>query len=298
LTVDGILNLSKPAGWTSFDVVAFVRRRSGVRRVGHAGTLDPSATGVLPICLGRATRVIEYLMDARKTYLATVLLGTETDTYDLTGTVVRVSDAGPVTAVAIDQALDRFRGDIEQTPPAFSALKQNGVALYKLARSGHAVVPSPRRVTVFQLEVLWLALPRIGLLIECSKGTYIRSLAHDLGAVLGVGGCLEALERTRVGPFALDSAVLPSVLEKEFLGNAWIERLFPPDEVLLSWPAAVAADDNAFRIKTGRNPLWSSAQPSARPGPDRCRAYTLAGDFLAVLRREGDDDWRPEKVFV
>jgi tRNA pseudouridine55 synthase len=297
LSVEGILNVNKPSGWTSFDVVAFVRRRSGVRRVGHAGTLDPTATGVLPVCIGRATRVIEYLMDARKTYAATVLLGTETDTYDLAGTVLGITDATALTPAMVTKALDQFRGDIEQTPPAFSALKQGGVPLYKLARAGKAVKPVSRQVTVFRLDVLWLALPRIRLLVECSKGTYIRSLAHDLGAALGVGGCLEALDRTRVGPFALGSAVSPDLLEREFPEGAWMQRLFAPDEVLLDWPAAIAGDDNAVRIKTGRNPLWSSAHQTPRPPSDRCRAYSTAGDFLAVLRREGSE-WRPEKVFV
>src|SRR5439155_7286823 len=174
---------------------------------------------------------------------------------DPTGTVLSVSDAGAVTAAVVDRALAGFRGDIEQTPPAFSALKRNGVPLYKLARSGQDVQPPARRVTIFRLDILWLDLPRLGLIIECSKGTYVRSLAHDLGATLGVGGSLEALERTRVGPFKIESSLSPDVLERETLTGSWPARLFAPDEVLLDWPAAIAGEQSERLIKTGRRPL-------------------------------------------
>ena len=205
--VTGLLNVDKPPGWTSFDVVAFVRKQTGVRRVGHAGTLDPAATGVLPVCLGQATRVVEYLVDATKTYVATVRLGRVTDTYDADGAVQSEADASGVSREAVEAALDRFRGLIEQRPPPFSALKRDGVPLYKLARAGQAAEAAPRRVTIYRLDITKYEPPLLSLEIECGKGTYVRSLAHDLGASLGVGGSLASLVRTRVGPFALADAI-------------------------------------------------------------------------------------------
>jgi len=279
--------------------VAFVRRRCGVKRVGHAGTLDPAASGVLPVCLGRATRVIEYLMDARKVYRATILLGRETDTYDTTGATMATANAANVRVQQVESAVDQFRGEIEQIPPAFSALKQQGTPLYKLARAGQIVTPAPRRVTVYRAEIMSFDLPRLQLEIECSKGTYIRSLAHDLGLALAVGGCLEDLERLRVGPFAIADAITPQVFERELKQGILGERILSPDEVLLDWPAAVVGAENGFRIVTGRSPLWSEdqARRGVISGVQRCRAYDAEGEFLAVLRLEASHEWRPEKVF-
>jgi tRNA pseudouridine55 synthase len=294
--VAGILNVDKPAGWTSFDVVGFVRKRSGVRRVGHAGTLDPAATGVLPVLLGPATRLTEYLVDATKTYVATIELGVETDTYDAEGEVIARNASG-VSRGAIEAALAQFRGEIEQVPPAYSAIKRQGVPLYKLARRGEAVDLLPRRVVVQQLDINSYSPPLIELEIECSKGFYVRSLAHDLGAALGVGGSLTGLVRTRVGTFAISDAVDIETLTATFEAGTWQELLYAPDEVLLGWRAAIVGADNQRRLIQGQRATFEHTNTAINEG-DLCRAYTLGGDFLAVLRATSDTDWRPEKVFI
>jgi tRNA pseudouridine55 synthase len=265
--------------------------------VGHAGTLDPAAEGVLPVCLGQATRVVEYLVDAKKTYVATARLGVETDTYDAEGNVVSTADAGGVTRAEVEAALDRFRGEIEQIPPRFSALKREGVPLYKLARLGHDIVAPARRVTIFRLEILSFEPPFVRIEVECSKGTYIRSLAHDLGAALGVGASLSALRRTRVGPFGIDTAVDIESLAAEFDAGTWSERLYALDEVLLDWPAAILGDENEDRLRHGRPPQMETNARARSPGVNRCRAYGLGGELLAVLQRTDAGEWRPAKVF-
>src|SRR5687767_11858034 len=180
--LSGILVVDKPAGWTSFDVVAFVRRRSGVKRVGHAGTLDPAATGVLTLLLGTATRLTEYLVDAGKAYRATVELGVETDTYDRDGTIVAERDASAITRAQIDAALAQFRGEVWQVPPVYSAIKRAGEASYKAARRGDDVTMVPRLVRIDDITVVDYEAPFLALDVSCGKGFYVRSLAHDLGA--------------------------------------------------------------------------------------------------------------------
>jgi len=290
----GILNIDKPAGWTSADVVAFIRRGTKIKRVGHAGTLDPAATGVLPILLGQATRLAEYLVDATKTYLATVQLGLETDTYDLDGEVVLRVDPSAVTLAAIEAVVPAFQGEFEQTPPAFSAIKRNGVPLYKLARAGEKVTLQPRRVKVERLDITSYEPPFLKLEIDCAKGFYVRSLAHDIGAVLGVGGTLAGLVRSRVGAFRVEDALNIETLRNEIASGAWRERLYAPDEVLLGWQAAVLAEPNCSRLVHGRTVLFETTNATDQ----RCRAYSADGDFLAVLRRESSAAWRPEKVLA
>ncbi|MBI2856891.1 MAG: tRNA pseudouridine(55) synthase TruB, partial [Chloroflexi bacterium] len=216
---DGILNINKPRGMTSFDVVARVRRLTGVSRAGHAGTLDPDATGVLLVCLGKATRLAGFLSGETKTYRATVHLGVATDTYDASGRVTASCDASSVSLASVREVLTRFRGRIMQAPPAYSALKVGGRRLYQLARSGVHVTPTPRPVDVFRLELTRWAPPELDLEIDCGKGTYIRSLAHDLGSALGCGAHLCALERTRSGPFSLADSVTLGELEEACRGG-------------------------------------------------------------------------------
>jgi tRNA pseudouridine55 synthase len=291
--VSGILVVDKPPEWTSFDVVAFVRRRSGVRRVGHAGTLDPAATGVLTLLMGTATRLTEYLVDAGKGYRATVELGVETDTYDRDGTVIAEQDASGVTRAQVDAALAQFRGEIWQVPPVYSAIKRAGEASYKAARRGDEVTMEPRRVRIDDVTVASYEPPFLTLDVACGKGFYVRSLAHDLGAALGVGGTLSALRRTRVGAFDVEGAVELETLRGELEDGTWQHRLWAPDEVLLGLRAAVLGDANRGRMLHGMDPRVDG------PGPEdeRCRAYDASGEFLAVLRREGER-WRPEKVFA
>ena len=294
----GILNVDKPAGWTSFDVVAFVRRGSGVRRVGHAGTLDPAATGVLPILLGPATRLAQYLVDTTKVYDATIELGRETDTYDADGAVVHRADASHVGREAVEAALSSFRGEIEQVPPRFSAIKRLGLPLYKRARRGETVEAPPRRVRVDRLDIISYDAPVLRVEIECGKGFYVRSLAHDVGASLGVGGCLTALRRARVGPFRVEDAVSFDTLGRELASGAWLDRLLPPDEVLLGWRAAILGEASAQRLAHGRSLLLQQLPGVVVSAGERCRAYSAGGDFLAVLRCAAPQEWRPEKVFL
>ena len=276
-------------------MVGFVRKRSGIRRVGHAGTLDPAATGVLPLCLGRATRLVEYLVDATKTYIAEVTLGITTDTYDAEGSVTATADASHVSNTDIEAALAGFRGDLQQTPPAYSALKRDGVPLYKYARAGEAIVIAPRPVRVDHLELRARQGAVLRLEVECSKGFYVRSLAHDLGAVLGVGAMLSGLVRSRVGRFRLIDAVALDVLAAELESGTWPDRLIAADEILLDWQAAILREEQALRLRNG---LPVTLQRAARDGVDVCRAYGENGEFLAVLRRAGPLAWRPAKVFV
>lgn len=199
--------IDKPAGLTSHDVVDRVRRRFRIRRVGHGGTLDPAATGLLILLLGEATRHAKFLLSADKTYLSTLRLGTVTDTQDGEGRVLETRPVGTIARSQIEEACGRFRGAIEQQIPAYSAVRVNGRRFYDLARAGKAVPRRLRKVTVHDLQVLDVRLPDIDLRITCSSGTYIRTLCADLGEALGCGGILSRLSRTRVGPFTLDRAV-------------------------------------------------------------------------------------------
>ncbi len=219
--MDGILNIDKPPGRTSYSVVAMVKRLSGERRVGHAGTLDPAASGVLPVCLGQATRVVEFLMATTKVYRADVELGVATDTYDATGQVTFRADASGIAIARLEDALEPFRGAIRQTPPMFSALKHRGQPLYQLARAGVSVERRSRAVTIHRLELISWQPPVAVLEIECGKGTYIRSLAHDLGQSLGYGAHLKNLVRTRCGIFDIRDAVSLPKLEEALQRGYW-----------------------------------------------------------------------------
>lgn len=202
----GVLNVSKPAGWTSHDVVAKVRRLLQVRKVGHAGTLDPEATGVLPVLLGQGTRLSAFLVHWDKEYEAVLCLGRETTTQDAAGTVVRERPVHGLSPESVHEAVAQFCGEQQQVPPMYSAVKIGGQPLYKAARAGKTVERQARPVTIHHIEVLTLFLPYVTLRVRCSKGTYIRTLCADIGGVLGVGGHLSQLTRSRVGPFHLDRA--------------------------------------------------------------------------------------------
>jgi len=205
--IDAVLVIDKPVGPTSFDVVKRIRWAAGARRVGHGGTLDPAASGVLPICLGEATKLAQFLLDADKQYDFSVCFGVETDTDDAAGTVTARSDAGAIDEAGVRRALEPFRGAITQVPPIYSALKREGRPLYDYARAGEAVTIAPRAVVVHELELTAFAGPRaVAFTMRCSKGTYVRALARDLGRALGVGAHVTALRRTRSGPFSLAEA--------------------------------------------------------------------------------------------
>lgn len=215
--IDGVLNISKPAEWTSHDVVGKLRRSLGIRKVGHAGTLDPMATGVLPILLGKATRVSEYLMEWDKEYEAILRLGQDTDTQDATGVVIQERPVAGITEEAIREAAAKFVGNLQQVPPMYSALKVEGQPLYKMARAGKTVDRQPRPVTIHQLDVLSVDIPEVSFRVACSKGTYVRTLCADIGEALGVGAHLRQLCRTRVGPIHFEDSVSPLDVNPEYL---------------------------------------------------------------------------------
>ena len=296
LAIDGLLIVDKPAGWTSHDVVGRMRRLTGVRRIGHAGTLDPLATGVLPLGVGRGTRVLEYATEADKEYIATVRLGESTDTYDADGRITTTGDWRTTTRERLEHELARFVGVIEQQPPAYSAIKQGGVPLYKLARAGKAVQVPTRLVTVHALDLLDLTLPALTVRVRCSKGTYVRSLAHDLGARLGCGGHLTALRRTASGGFHIKQALTLDEWEAALTNGAWPAHILPLDTPLLHLPAVILGDSAAYRLSDGVPPVL----PEADELPDvGCRAYSQDGSLLAVLRRRDDrTGWRVEKMLA
>ena len=213
--MNGVVVIDKPRGLTSFDVVARVRRALGERRVGHTGTLDPMATGVLPVCVGEATKLVPFLVSGDKEYEAELRLGVTTDSYDATGTVTSETNAANVSRADVQRALEGFVGPLQQRPPMHSAVRVGGQRLYKLAHQGLEVERRPRAVVVHALELLRYEAPLARIRVRCGKGTYIRSLAADVGAVLGVGAHLTALRRTRVGPFGLDRAVALDALSPE-----------------------------------------------------------------------------------
>ena len=310
-TINGILNIDKPRGMTSFGVVARIRRLTGVRRVGHAGTLDPEASGVLPVCLGQGTRVIEFLMDTVKSYRARVVLGTVTDTYDAEGRVVERKDPSGISRKQVEDALGAFHGTIDQTPPMYSALKHEGKRLYDLARAGIEVERPSRPVMVYQIEISQWQMPEFTLEVSCGKGTYIRSLAHDLGQVLGCGAYLKDLVRTRCGIFSLEDTVTIEQLEEAVAGDCLRQMVYPVDSVLSEWAAVIVDGETEQRLRNGQslplelNPEEGKDTPSQPSGAVRavtdnyCRAYNLDGCFVGVLRFSSESGlWHPEKVFM
>jgi tRNA pseudouridine55 synthase len=297
--VDGILNINKPPGKTSFSIVSLVRRLSGESRVGHGGTLDPAASGVLPICLGQGTRVTEFLLEAPKAYRAEIELGAFTDTDDATGSVISRGDPSGIGREEVLSALNSFCGLISQTPPRYSAVKHRGQPLYKLARMGVEVERKSRLRRIYRLELKSWQPPLATIEVECERGTYIRSLARDLGQLLGCGAHLRGLVRLRCGPFSLEDAVSLSQLEDSFRDGYWQRFIYPVDFVLLHLAAVVVDSVAEEDIRNGRPLVFTGGDGlKASPG-ERCRAYTGDGSFLGVLRFNSETgQWQPEKVFT
>jgi tRNA pseudouridine55 synthase len=285
--MDGFLVIDKPAGWTSHDVVARVRRLAGQRRVGHTGTLDPEATGVLLVCLGFAGRLIEYTEGYSKRYVAVLSLGVATDTQDATGAPLCTADASHITESDLQSVLPGFRGRIMQVPPMVSAVRHKGERLHEIARRGETVERPARPVTVTRLQASEFSpgpVATVRLEVECSAGTYVRTLCHDIGAALGVGGHMSWLRRTAVGPFDESMAVTLEELAEPGRLTACLlppQRLLPPD-----WPEVELDDEAANDIAMGRS--------VPAEGPGRYASAVHRGRLLAVLVRE-DDRWRPEK---
>lgn len=284
----GVLCVDKPLGITSHDVVNRIRRVASLRRVGHAGTLDPLATGVLLLCLGRPTRLIEYLVGHDKVYETTVRLGQTTTTYDAEGNIVAERPFSHLTLNQISNALEPFRGDIQQQPPLYSAIKQGGQPLYKLARQGKEDVERPfRPVTIHELTLLKWEPPHLSLRVGCSSGTYIRSLGYDLGEALGCGGHLTALRRLAVGDFGVETAVPLDQLSPENITS----YLLPPDTAVRHLPRVDLPETAAADILQGK-PIAITDSISA----ELARAYGPDNQFLGIITAEADQ-WLARKMF-
>ena len=289
--MNGLLIVNKPVGPTSHDVVYKIRKWSGERRVGHTGTLDPLASGVLIICLGTATRISEYVLHSDKRYTAVVRLGQTTATYDSQSKVI---DQRPVNLVAeqIEAELAKFRGTITQTPPAYSAIQVAGRRAYEMARQGEEVDLKPRTITIYHLNLLQWKSPDLSLDIHCSSGTYIRSIAHDLGQALGCGGHIVSLTRTATGRFTLADTVTLTELQG-LKPNQFLKLLRPTDEVLIDWPEVRLDAEGANRIQHG-NPV-----PLTPGGTGLGRAYDPRGRLVAIVEADlATNEWKPKKVLI
>ena len=305
--MDGIINIYKEKGFTSHDVVAKLRGICGQKKIGHTGTLDPDAVGVLPVCLGKATRVAELLTEKDKEYEAVLRLGVKTDTLDITGQVLEERPVS-VSEEDIREAAKAFVGTIRQVPPMYSALKVNGKKLYELARAGKEVEREAREVTIHALEILSVSLPLVTLRVHCSRGTYIRSLCDDLGERLGCGGCMESLIRTRSGVFSLSDALPLSEVQRRKEEGTIEELLIPVDVLFAGCKAYRCPEDLDKRLKNG-NPLpfkalkaFTGAACAGLEGQIQnvskglVRIYDDEGHFAGLYQID-EGMARPEKVF-
>jgi tRNA pseudouridine55 synthase len=296
----GILSVDKPAGMTSHDVVAALRKLSKQRKIGHAGTLDPMATGVLLTCLGDATRLSEYLMASPKTYQAAIYLGVSTATDDTEGEILRTREVR-VAAPEIRAALAQFVGHIDQVPPSYSAIKRRGKRLYELARRGIQVQVDARPVDIYALDVLSLQLPLIEIRVHCGPGTYIRSLARDLGEALGCGAHLAALRRISSGRFTVDQAVSLEQIRGAFAAGTAAELLLPMDAALDHFPAIHLDAKAAHNLALGQavDAVAQKSPSSVSQEADLARAYAPGGLFVAVVSQNPETGaWQPRKVLI
>jgi tRNA pseudouridine55 synthase len=298
--VDGFVNLNKAPGMTSMDVLRRIKGITGQRhKVGHGGTMDPLAHGVLPICFGQATRLMDYVIEGAKAYRMEVHLGVTTTTYDAEGEVVKTAPVDHLTREMVEQALPAFIGTVQQTPPMYSAIKIKGQRLYKLARAGIEVERQARTVELHDIQIREFQSPKLVLDVECGRGVYMRSLAHDLGESLGCGGYVTDLVRVHAGGFHLDSAVTLEDLER---ANAtqpagWQQHLYPVDWVLRGLKSISVGRSAEQCLRNGQSISLGRLAPEAAY-LERFRAYSTDGRFLALVRFEPSDQaWRPIKVF-
>ena len=280
------------------DAVRVVKRVTRVKRVGHAGTLDPIASGVLPVCLGQATRFMEHLVSGNKIYQAEFTLGQATDTYDSLGTVTETGDYSHVTPAHVEAQFPLFTGVIMQRPPMYSALKHEGKRLYELARAGVEVERPAREVVVHQITLLAWEPPKLRIEVECGRGFYMRTFAHDLGAALGCPAHLSELVRAKAGPFTLDDALTPEEVEAAADDEMWRDLLLPPDGALLDMEPLILEPAAERHLRNGQAVTVPSASIYARHMEAR-RAYSRDGRFLGIARfSRPDGHWQPEKVMA
>ena len=297
--INGILNVYKEAGYTSHDVVAKLRGICGQKKIGHTGTLDPDAVGVLPVCLGNATRLCDMLTDKSKEYEAVLLLGKVTDTQDISGKVLEEHPVLLEEEQAVEAVLS-FLGSYEQIPPMYSALKVNGKKLYELARAGKEIERSGRTVEIHRIDILSVALPEITFRAACSKGTYIRTLCHDIGRKLGCGGTMKSLKRTRVGTFAIDDALTLGELEKLAAEGRLEEYVIPADAMFPELPCLTIRDSFRRLLENG-NSFYSNQVREELEAVDgiRVKVYDTEGRFYGIYAFSDEKGrYQPVKMFL
>lgn len=291
--INGIVNIYKEKGYTSHDVVAVLRKVVGQKKIGHTGTLDPDATGVLPVCLGRATKVCELLTDYDKTYEALLLLGKTTDTQDISGEVLEERDPGDLTEEEVRSCIESFIGEYDQIPPMYSALKVNGKKLYELAREGKTVERKSRKVQIHGIRILEMNLPHVRMEVDCSKGTYIRTLCHDIGEKLQVGGCMEELERTKVGRFLKEDAVTLDEVRQKMEQGEGAELFTPLDQIFAELPAVTVTDAKAWMSYNGNDlPERFLLEKEAWTDGQEVRVYDSRKNFIGLYQYRA-----PKKLF-
>ena len=291
--INGIVNIYKEKGYTSHDVVAVLRKVVGQKKIGHTGTLDPDATGVLPVCLGRATKVCELLTDHDKTYEALLLLGKTTDTQDISGEVLEEKDPAHLTEEEVRSCIESFIGEYDQVPPMYSALKVNGKKLYELAREGKTVERKSRRDQIHGIRILEMNLPHVRMEVDCSKGTYIRTLCHDIGEKLQVGGCMEELERTKVGRFLKEDAVTLDEVRQKMEQGEGAELFTPLDQIFAELPAVTVTDAKAWMSYNGNDlPERFLLEKEEWTDGQEVRVYDSRKNFIGLYQYRA-----PKKLF-
>lgn len=297
--INGIVIIDKGAGYTSHDVVAKLRGICGQKKIGHTGTLDPEATGVLPVCLGSATKLCDMLTDKDKEYVAELLLGVETDTQDITGDVLARHPV-EVDLEEVRRVCESFIGGYDQVPPMYSALKVNGKKLYELARAGKAVERKPRPVLIHELEILSCSLPVVRLRVACSKGTYIRTLCADIGERLGCGGTMQSLRRTKAGGFSLEEALTLGELQKLKDSGKLLEVFRPVDSVFEDCPALHVKAECGVLLENGNAIPVTASEEEKQYAPGRwVRFYRQAGSFAGIYAFDAEKrKYMPVKMFL
>ncbi|WP_244833156.1 tRNA pseudouridine(55) synthase TruB [Clostridium sp. BJN0001] len=291
--MNGILNVYKNKGKSSFDVVWKVKKLAHEKKVGHTGTLDPEAEGVLPVCIGKATKIIDYIMTSDKEYKVKCLIGVETDTYDLEGKVIKRENTDNLTENDVKEALISFTGEYDQIPPMYSALKQNGVRLYELARKGIEVERKPRKVKILSIKDIVLDLPYLSFTVECSKGTYIRSLCHDIGEKLGLGAVMTDLERTRTSVFnKCDSVNIDDLTEENI--EKYIIKI---DDALKMYPAVIINEGFSKLLKNGVRVYDKRISYMKIENDVLYRVYDADKNFIG-LGKKNDKGFKIEKLLL
>ena len=296
-SINGFFNVDKPIGLTSTEVVRRIKRSSSQKRVGHAGTLNPAATGVLPICVGQGTRLTQFIVNSHKKYVGTVHLGVSTDTYDGEGKVTAKSDPSNVTLKTIESALGNLRAETHQTPPPFSALKLQGKRLYELARRGEKITVPPRRVDLIKLEIMEWASPELTIFVQCKQGFYVRSLAQDLGEKLGCGAHLSKLHRLKTGPFHIENAMSLDAIQDSLAKNTWEDLIIPPDYVVLDMPSIKMDKEEEQLIRHGQA-IRVKTEANLSDHLQKARAYGQGNKFTALVKFDlPTRSWLPFRVF-